>query len=116
MTRVAAVRNLTVAFAVLALVTPVSAGEDEDALSRSIVVVSPSASDARLAAVVEAVSFWNQTLSDMGLPVRLRDPEVIADAPTTTRALEINAKQISQGGRRLVPGRVGPVPPPTLID
>jgi hypothetical protein len=106
---------IAVAFGVLAL-GPTLRAEDVAEAARSIVIVSTSASDSRVAATVEAIAFWNRTLDELNLPVRLQAPEVIAEVPSTTRALEIYAKQISQGGRRLVAGRAGPVPPPVLVD
>jgi hypothetical protein len=107
---------MAVACGVLTL-GPTLRAEDAVEAARSIVIVSTSASDSRVAATVDAVAFWNRTLDELNLPVRLQAPEVIAEAPATTRALEIYAKQISQGGRRLTAaGRVGPVPPPALVD
>ena len=63
----------------------------------------------------EAVAFWNHTLSDLELGVRLREAELII-ASTDSRALENYARQVSQRGGRLPRGAAGPEPPRELTD
>ena len=82
-------------------------------LERRLVVVAPEADDPRVAHTRAAIAFWNRTLADLGLGVRLREVEVVADPPGM-RAIETFARFVSQRGGRIPKGRDGPQPPPEL--
>ena len=83
-------------------------------LERRLVVVVPEAGDARVAHTRAAVAFWNRTLADLGLDVRLREAALVVDSPDM-RAIETFARFVSQRGGRIPRGRDGPQPPPELI-
>ena len=70
---------------------------------RSIIIVSPSADDRRIAATGEAVAFWNQTLEGLGIEALLAEPTVEVQSKAT-RALENYARVIWQLAGRLPPG------------
>ena len=84
------------------------------ALERRLVVVVPEAGDARVAHTRAAVAFWNRTLADLGLDVRLREAALVVDSPDM-RGIETFARFVSQRGGRIPRGRDGPQPPPELI-
>ena len=83
-------------------------------LERQVVIVTPSAGDERVTETREAVAYWNQTLADLKLEVRLREADVVV--ASEGRALENYARQISQRGGRLPRGSAGPQPPSELTD
>ena len=100
---------------VLVLVTLAAAAPAAgQGLERRLVVVAPEAGDARLAHTRAAVAFWNRTLADLGLDVRLREAALVVDSPDM-RAIETFARFVSQRGGRIPRGRDGPQPPPELI-
>ena len=82
-------------------------------LEHRVVIITPDAADARVTQTREAVAFWNHTLSDLELGVRLREAELIIASPDS-RALENYARQVSQRGGRLPRGAAGPEPPREL--
>ena len=82
-------------------------------LERRLVVVVPEADDPRVEHTRAAIAFWNRTLADLGLAVRLREVEVVA-GPPGMRAIETFARFVSQRGGRIPKGRDGPQPPPEL--
>ena len=84
-------------------------------LERQVVIVSPDADDERVTQTREAVAFWNQTLSDLDLDVRLREADIVI-APSGIRALENYARQVSLRGGRLRRGAAVPEPPRELTD
>ena len=83
-------------------------------LERRLVVVAPEADDPRVAHTRAAVAFWNRTLADLGLDVRLREAGLVVDSPDM-RAIETFARFVSQRGGRIPRGRDGPQPPPELL-
>ena len=93
----------------LAAVAP-AAGQG---LERRLVVVVPEADDPRVEHTRAAIAFWNRTLADLGLDVRMREVEVAA-GPPGMRVIETFARFISQRGGRIPKGRDGPQPPPEL--
>ncbi len=82
-------------------------------LERRLVVVVPEAGDPRVAHTRAAVAFWNRTLADLGLDLRLREAELVAGSPDM-RAIETFARFVSQRGGRIPRGASGPQPPPGL--
>ena len=103
-------RAVALLFGALALAATV-AGQG---LERRLVVVVPEAGDARVAHTRAALAFWNRTLADLGLDVRLREAALVVDSPDM-RAIETFARFVSQRGGRIPRGRDGPQPPPELI-
>ena len=57
------------------------------AAQRSILLLAPTVSDARLEASHEAISHWNAMLADLGVETRLGTPQVVVESPVA-RALE----------------------------
>ena len=98
-------------FAVSLLPAVPAAGQ---VLERQVVIVTPDGGDERVTETREAVAYWNQTLADLKLEVRLREAAVVV--ASETRALENYARQISQRGGRLPRGSAGPQPPSELTD
>ena len=84
-------------------------------LEHRVVIITPDAADERVTQTREAVAFWNRTLSDLDLGVRLREAELIIASPDS-RALENYARQVSQRGGRVPRGAAGPQPPSELTD
>ncbi len=98
---------------VLLLVTLTGAPASGQALERRLVVVATEADDPRVAHTRAAIAFWNRTLADLGLDVRLREAALVA-SPPGMRAIETFARFVSQRGGRIPRGRDGPQPPPEL--
>ena len=82
-------------------------------LERRLVVVVPEADDPRVEHTRAAIAFWNRTLADLGLDVRMREVALVA-GPPGMRAIETFARFVSQRGGRIPKGRDGPQPPPGL--
>jgi hypothetical protein len=81
---------------------------------RSIVILTPDESDARLAATREAIAFWNGTLSDLRLTPRLHEVEVIVASPAS-RPFETYTRDIWRLAGRDVPAEAHPKPPAELV-
>jgi Dual-action HEIGH metallo-peptidase len=81
---------------------------------RSIVILTPDESDARLAATREAIVFWNGTLSDLKLTPRLHEVELIVASPAS-RPFEAYTRDIWRLAGRDVPPEAHPKPPPELV-
>ena len=81
-------------------------------VERPVVIVAPDADDVRVTQTREAIAFWNRTLTDLGLDIRLRVSDVIV--VSESRLLENFARQVSQRGGRLPRGSAGPQPPAEL--
>jgi hypothetical protein len=94
---------------------PAAATPGEDLSGRSLVILSPDEADGRLAALREAVAFWNQTLSELHVRSRLLEPEVVVGSPFT-RKLEGYAFLISQAGGHFPHGSKGPKQPAELAE
>jgi hypothetical protein len=98
----------------LALVSAlIAAGPASGAVIRRVLVISPSAEDARIALLREAINFWRDTFVDLGLPVPLVIGGILVK-PASARALENFAWQISRLAGHL-PDGAGPSPPPELL-
>ena len=65
----------------------------------SILLLTPAAEDARLAAVDKAIRFWNEMLVDLGIDLRLAEPEIIIESPVT-RTLETYARDVAMHATR----------------
>ena len=87
----------------------------QDIGARRIIVLARDADDTRVPIVREAVGFWNRTLADLDLAVRVAVDAVLVDPPSA-RALEYFARQVSQRGGRFPRGVAGPQPPMELTD
>ncbi len=87
-------RVVSPAILALALVAPPSASAGQQTGDRSVVILSPAQDDARLALTREAITFWNQTFSDLMLRPRLVEAGVLVASPIT-RVLETYARGIS---------------------
>ena len=111
----AAVRTASAALLAVTLL-PVShaasASDQSGARDRHIVIVTPP-DDGRLAAVREAIAFWNETLSGLQLALRLVEDRVLV-APLSTRKLEQYTRQIWNLAGRTPPSDTTPPPPPEL--
>lgn len=81
---------------------------------RQVVIVTPTANDARLTSAREALSFWNQTLGELNLPVRLEESKVLI-APPMSRAFENYTRQVWLLAGRSVPRDGVPNPPRELL-
>lgn len=68
---------------------------------------------ARLAATGEAIAFWNQTLSELQLSLRLAEARVLVAKPVVRR-LEGYTRQVWNLAGRAVPAGTTPTPPPEL--
>ena len=79
-----------------------------------VVIFSPDESDRRLASTRGVIGFWNRTLLDLKLRVRLIEVNVVHNSPMM-RPLENYARRISQGAGRLEPFDAEPNVPAELI-
>ena len=85
------------------------------AAERSILLLTPTAADARLDPSYEAIRYWNAMLADLRLETRLGAPRVVVASPVA-RALENYARQIAQRAFRLPAGNAEPAPPEALTS
>ena len=79
----------------------------------SVLLLTPTAEDARLGSVDKAIRFWNEMLSDLGLDLRLAAPEVIIESPSA-RVVENYARDLAMRSRR-PPARGTEPPPPDAV-
>ena len=84
-------------------------------IERHVLIVATSAEDPRIAQTRAAIDFWNRTLSELGLSLRLRAAEPDIGSPDV-RAIETFARFLSQRGGRVPKGAFGPRPPAVLTD
>ena len=103
-------------FLVLALgILPVASASDSTVgQPRQVAVLVADADDERIAMVAEAVSFWNDSVSDLGLPAAFAEP-FSATPPSGLRPFENYAHQLSQLAGRLHSSDPGPRPPEALF-
>lgn len=99
------------AAALLAVTVVAAAGA---APARRVLILSPSADDARVELVRESIAFWRDTFAELGLTSPLVEAGVVVALPQV-RAIENFAWQISRAAGRLPPGTEGPPPPPELL-
>lgn len=93
----------------LSLVPAVSAIASE----RSILILAPAATDDRLDPADQALRFWNETLSDLDVDMRLASPRVVVASPVA-RALENYARQVVTRAVGLPAGDAEPDAPSAL--
>ena len=101
--------NTIVLLLVLSCAAPAAAAE------RSILVLTPTAADARLAASYEAIRHWNDLLEDLGVATRLAAPQIVVGS-SSARAVENYARLIAQRAFRLPAGDAEPRPPDALTN
>jgi hypothetical protein len=80
-----------------------------------VVIVTPVASDARLAATRDAIAFWNRTFSDLKLRQPLVEADVHVGAPMS-RAFEAYTRDVWRLAGKSVPRTAYPIPPAALVD
>ena len=90
-----------------------AAGELPD--NPSILVLTASAADDRVAPSREAIAFWNDRLAELGVASRFAESHVVVESPVE-RALENYARQVAQRATRLPAGDAEPPPPAALVD
>ena len=83
------------------------------ASERSILILAPAATDDRLDPADEARRFWNETLSDLDVDMRLASPRVVVASPAA-RALENYARQVVTRAVGLSAGDAEPDAPSAL--
>jgi hypothetical protein len=100
----------------LALFVPPVAGNGRSsaagiaAAQREILIVTPDALDRRLAAAREAIGYWNDTLSELGLTIHLHEARVLTPADGV-KPFENYTRQIwLQAGKPASPERQPPPP------
>ena len=81
----------------------------------SILVLTPSAGDDRVAPSREAIAFWNDRLAELAVATRFAEPRVVIESPAE-RALENYARQVAQRATRLPAGDSEPPAPAALLD
>jgi len=80
---------------------------------REILIVTPDARDGRLEAAREAIGFWNDTLSELGLPVHLHESRVLTPADGV-KPFENYTRQIWLLAGKPAPPERQPPPPEAL--
>ena len=80
----------------------------------SILVLTPSAGDDRVAPSREAIAFWNDRLAELAVATRFAEPRVVIESPAE-RALENYARQVAQRATRLPAGDSEPPAPAALL-
>ncbi len=81
---------------------------------RRVAVLAADAEDGRIEMVDQAVSFWNGSVSDLGLSAVFADAEFLTP-PEGLRPFENYAHQLSQLAGRLRSSDPGPSPPKALF-
>jgi hypothetical protein len=79
---------------------------------REILIVAADPHDGRLAAAREAIGFWNDTLGELGLPIRLHEAQVLR--PATVKPFENYTRQIWMLAGKPAPPERRPPPPDAL--
>ena len=88
----------------------------EPATERRVIIVAADGGDARIGYTREALTFWNQTLEELGVHSRLREAEVLIAPTRLNRILENFARQISLRAGRYGPKDAAPAFPSELVD
>ena len=101
--------------AAIALLLALGGALPAAAEERSILLFTPTATDGRLDASRQAITFWNNTLAALGVDIRLAAPDVVVESPRA-RALENYARRISQRAGRLPAGFAEPDAPAELTS
>jgi hypothetical protein len=82
---------------------------------REILIVTPDQRDGRLAATREAIGFWNDTLAELGLTVRLHEAQVLTP-PAGVKPFENYTRQIWFLAGKPAPPERRPPPPDALTS
>jgi hypothetical protein len=80
---------------------------------RDILIVTPDPRDGRLAATREAIGFWNDTLAELGVPLRLHETQVLTP-PAGVKPFENYTRQIWLLAGKPAPPERRPPPPDAL--
>lgn len=83
------------------------------AARREVLIIAADPHDRRLAATREAIGFWNDTLSELGAPVRLHEAQVLIP-PAGVKAFETYTRQIWLLAGKPAPPERRPPPPDAL--
>ena len=81
----------------------------------SILLLTPTAEDARLEPVGKAIRFWNRMLVDLDLDLRLAEPEILIESPVT-RTLENYARDLAMRVTGAPAHDAEPAPPDAVAD
>jgi hypothetical protein len=80
------------------------------AVQREVLIVAPDPRDGRLAATREAIGFWNDTLAELDVPLRLHEAQVLTPA-AGVKPFENYTRQIwLLAGKPATPERRPPPP------
>jgi hypothetical protein len=82
------------------------------AARRDILIVTPDPHDGRLAATREAIGFWNDTLAELGVSLRLHETQVLT--PRGVKPFENYTRQIWLLAGKPAPPERRPPPPDAL--
>mgnify|MGYP001178658798 CR=1 FL=1 len=85
------------------------------AADHSILLLTPTAEDARLAAVDKAIRFWNEMLVDVGLDLQLAEPEIVIQSPVM-RTLENYARDLAMRATQASARNAEPAPPDAVAN
>ena len=107
-------RFVAAAIVMLLLVVP-SGSLSQPTDDVRVIILSPDATDVRLALTREVIAFWNETFATLNLRSRLREADVIV-ASARSRAFENYARRISQRAGRLPAGPAEPDPPAQVVE
>ena len=80
----------------------------------SILLLTPTAEDVRLESVDKAIRFWNDMLLDLGLDLRLAEPEIVIGSPAM-RAFENYARNLVMRAR-VATHHTEPTPPDAVLS
>jgi len=104
------------AILVLVLAGVPAVGYGEPTSERRVIIVAADGGDARIGYTREALTFWNQTLEELGVHSRLREAEVLIAPTRLNRTLENFARVISLRAGRYGPKDAAPAFPSELVD
>jgi hypothetical protein len=85
----------------------------QQAAERRVVIFSPDRRDSRIVPARDALEFWNQTLANLEIPLRLVEARFIAGSPLR-RTLETYARQVAMRAEGLARAGEGPRAPRQL--
>ena len=115
MTLTTGTRLLSATVLVVLLVALPSTSVGGETGNRSVVIFAPDDADFRLPLARDAITFWNQTFTELKLRPRLVEAELLIASPVS-RTLETYSRQISQLAGTLPAGVLGPHQPHELTD
>lgn len=109
------VRQTPFVLVVAVTILAIASTRAEVTADRQVVIYAPAEDDDRLGPTRDALAFWNRTLSDLDLRVRLTETALVVASPLT-RTLENYAQQLWRQAGRLTSGQPGPRAPRELHD